>query len=417
MNIFSAVILAALGGTFLIRLAANLLNLRAAAAELPAEFEGIYDQDAYCKSQRYLREATALGLVSGFFDLALLLVFWFSGAFNAVDLAVRGLGFSSVPTGIVYIGLLFVLQSLVGMPFDIYRIFVLEEKYGFNKTTPMTFMTDKFKTATLAAFLGIPVLGAILWFFENAGEAAWIWAWAGVTLFGLVLQYVAPSIIMPLFNRFTPLEDGELRSSIMEYARSVDFPLTGIYVMDGSRRSSRGNAFFTGFGKRKRIALFDTLIDNHTVPELVAVLAHEIGHYKKKHIIVSMVLSAVNMGAVFYFLSLVLNNRGLFDAFYMENVSVYAGLLFFSLLYSPVEFMLSMGFKALSRRHEYQADRYAVRSCVSGLDLVDALKKLSRSNLTNLTPHPFYVFLNYSHPPVLQRISAMRDAARESRFT
>lgn len=417
MNIFGIVILATLGGTFLIRLIANLLNLRAAGAELPAEFEGVYDQEAYGKSQRYLREATTLGLLSGFFDLAVLLVFWFSGAFNTVDLAVRGLGLPSIPTGIVYIGLLFVLQSLAGMPFDIYRIFVLEEKFGFNKTTPLTFIADKVKAAVLAALLGLPVLGAILWFFENTGPTAWIWAWAGVTLFGIVLQYVAPSIIMPLFNKFTPLEEGELRSSIMEYARSVDFPLTGIYVMDGSRRSSRGNAFFTGFGKRKRIALFDTLIDNHTVSELVAVLAHEIGHYKKKHIIVSMLLSVVNMGVVFYLLSLVMNNRALFDAFYMDNVSVYAGFLFFSLLYAPVEFLLSMVFQALSRRHEYQADRYAVRSYSRGLDLVDALKKLSRSNLTNLTPHPFYVFLNYSHPPVLQRISAMRDAVRENRFT
>ena len=410
MNGFGVIVLVALVGTFLIELMADILNLKAARADLPEEFDGVYDDEDYAKSQRYLRDATTLGLVTAAFDLAVLFLFWFLGGFNTLDLAVRGLGLSSVSTGIVYLGALFVLQRLVTIPFDIYRVFVLEEAYGFNKTTPRTFVTDKVKSVFLAAVLGIPVIAAVLWFFENTGQAAWIWAWAGVTAFGLVLQYLAPSLIMPLFNKFTPLEEGELKSSIMDFARSVDFPLSGIFVIDGSRRSSRGNAFFTGFGKRKRIALLDTLIDNHTVRELVAVLAHEIGHYKKKHIIVSMCLSVLNMGAIFYLLSLVLNNRALFDAFFMDNVSVYASFLFFSLLYSPVEFLLSILLHALSRRHEFQADRYAVENCSDGGALADALKKLSRDNLTNLTPHPFYVTLNYSHPPVLQRIVAIRQA-------
>ncbi len=410
MNGFGAIVLVALVGTFLTELVADILNLKAARADLPEEFDGVYDDEDYAKSQRYLRDATMLGLVTAAFDLAVLFLFWFLGGFNTLDLAVRGLGLASVPTGIVYLGALFVLQRLVTIPFDIYRVFVLEEAYGFNKTTPRTFVADKVKSVFLAAVLGIPVIAAVLWFFENTGQAAWIWAWVGVTMFGLVLQYLAPSLIMPLFNKFTPLEEGELRSSITDFARSVDFPLSGIFVIDGSRRSSRGNAFFTGFGKRKRIALLDTLIDNHTVRELVAVLAHEIGHYKKKHIIVSMCLSVLNMGAIFYLLSLVLNNRALFDAFFMDNVSVYASFLFFSLLYSPVEFLLSVLLHALSRRHEFQADRYAVETCSDGGALADALKKLSRDNLTNLTPHPFYVTLNYSHPPVLQRITAIRQA-------
>lgn len=409
MNIFTIIILATLFGTFLIRLVADILNLKAAGEVLPDEFRDVFDQEAYEKSQNYLRHTTVFSLVAAAYELVLLLVFWFAGGFNYLDLLVRGFGFSSLVTGILYIGILLFLQGLVSLPFGIYQTFVLEEKYGFNKTSPVTFISDKLKGIFLGLVLGTPVLAGLLWFFENTGSLAWIWAWAAVALFGLVLQYVAPTLIMPLFNKFTPLEDGELKSSIMEYARSVNFPLSGIFVIDGSKRSSKANAFFTGFGKRKRIALFDTLIENHTTTELVAVLAHEIGHYKKKHIIIAMFLSVVNMGIVFFLLSVFLNNRLLFEAFYMDNLSIYASLLFFSLLYSPVEFILSVFLQALSRRHEFQADRYAVETYSGGSALVEALKKLSRKNLSNLTPHPFYVFLNYSHPPVLRRIERIRE--------
>lgn len=411
MNIFGIIILGTLFGTFFIKLVADILNLKAAGEVLPDEFRDVYDQEAYEKSQNYLHHTTVFSLVSSAFELAVLLVFWFAGGFNHLDLLVRDLGFSSLVTGILYIGSLLFLQGLVSLPFGIYQTFVLEEKYGFNKTSPLTFVSDKLKGIFLGLLLGAPVLAGLLWFFENTGSFAWVWAWAAVALFGLLLQYVAPTLIMPLFNKFTPLEDGELKSSIVEYARSVNFPLSGIFVIDGSKRSSKANAFFTGFGKQKRIALFDTLIDNHTVKELVAVLAHEIGHYKKKHIIIAMFLSVINMGVVFFLLSVFLNNRALFDAFYMDNLSVYASLLFFSLLYSPVEFILSVFLQSLSRRHEFQADRYAVETYSGGATLAEALKKLSRKNLSNLTPHPFYVFLNYSHPPVLRRIERIRCTA------
>jgi STE24 endopeptidase len=216
-----------------------------------------------------------------------------------------------------------------------------------------------------------------------------------------------------MFNKFVPLEDGELRQAIMKYADNVRFPLSGIYVMDGSKRSAKANAFFTGFGRNKRIALFDTLIRNHSTEELVAVLAHEIGHFKKKHILMSMALSMMNLGLVFYLLSLFMNNRMLFDAFYMQETSVYASLLFFMLLYSPVEFILSVLMQMLSRRNEYEADRFAVTTYTHGRMLSAALKKLSRQNLSNLTPHPFNVFLNYSHPPVLQRVRRIEEEARQ----
>lgn len=411
MNIFGIIILGTLLGTFFIRLVANILNLKAAGEVLPDEFRDVYDREAYEKSQNYLHHSTVFSLVTATFDLVVLLVFWFAGGFNYLDLVVRALGFSPLLTGIVYIGILLFLQGLVSLPFSIYHTFVLEEKYGFNKTSPLTFISDKLKGIFLGLVLGTPVLAGLLWFFENTGSLAWVWAWLAVALFGFVLQYAAPTLIMPLFNKFTPLEDGELKSAIMDYARSVAFPLSGIFVIDGSKRSAKANAFFTGFGKQKRIALFDTLIENHTVRELVAVLAHEIGHYKKKHIIIAMCLSFINMGIVFFLLSVFLNNRLLFDAFYMDDLSVYASLLFFSLLYSPVEFILSVLLQFLSRRHEFQADRYAVQTYSGGANLVEALKKLSRKNLSNLTPHPFFVFLNYSHPPVLQRIERIRKTA------
>lgn len=411
MNIFGIIILGTLLGTFSIKLVANILNLKAAGEVLPDEFRDVYDREAYEKSQNYLHHSTVFSLVTATFDLVVLLVFWFAGGFNYLDLVVRALGFSPLLTGIVYIGILLFLQGLVSLPFSIYHTFVLEEKYGFNKTSPLTFISDKLKGIFLGLVLGTPVLAGLLWFFENTGSLAWVWAWLAVALFGFVLQYAAPTLIMPLFNKFTPLEDGELKSAIMDYARSVAFPLSGIFVIDGSKRSAKANAFFTGFGKQKRIALFDTLIENHTVRELVAVLAHEIGHYKKKHIIIAMCLSFINMGIVFFLLSVFLNNRLLFDAFYMDDLSVYASLLFFSLLYSPVEFILSVLLQFLSRRHEFQADRYAVQTYNGGANLVEALKKLSRKNLSNLTPHPFFVFLNYSHPPVLQRIERIRKTA------
>lgn len=411
MNVYGALILLTLLVTFLVRLVADILNLRAASPDIPEQFRGVYEGDAYRRSQEYLRANTLFSITDGAFDFFLLLVFWFTGGFNLLDRFVRGFGFDTVVTGVLFTGALLLLQSLVGLPFRIYNTFVLEERFGFNKTTPQVFVADLLKTFVLGILLGGPLLALIIWFFEHGGSLAWFWAWAGVTLFSLLLQYVAPTLIMPIFNKFTPLGEGSLRKAIMDYAASVHFPLAGIYVIDGSKRSSKANAFFTGFGRNKRIALFDTLIANHTQDELVAVLAHEIGHYRKKHILISMVLSTLNMGAVFFLLSLFMNNRLLFDAFYMQETSVYASLLFFMLLYTPVEFILSMLLQMLSRHHEFQADHFAVSTYSGGRALADALKKLSRANLSNLTPHPFFVFLNYSHPPVLQRILRIEAGA------
>ncbi len=407
MNPFFLVILVALLIEYAIGVIANLLNLKSLSTKPPLALEGMYESEEYRKSQEYLRVNTRFDFVTSTFSLVVLLSFWFTGGFNYLDQIVRSWGFVPILNGLLYIGILVLGYSLIKLPFSIYRTFVIEERFSFNTTNPRTFASDRIKGLVLAALIGAPLLGGILALFEYAGYHAWIYCWIAVTLLSLILQYVAPTWIMPLFNKFTPLEGGELREAILSYARSVDFPAKNVFVMDGSKRSSKPNAVFTGFGRNKRIALFDTLIKKHTVPELIAVLAHEIGHHKKKHILQGTIISILHTGVLFFVLSILLGNPGLYDAFYMEQQSIYSGILFFGLLYTPLEMVLSIMMHALSRRNEYEADRFAAETTQHPQHLVEALKKLHAGNLSNLMPHPFYVSLNYSHPPLLQRMRAI----------
>ncbi len=412
MNSFALIILVALIGEYLLRLTTGILNARAFSPALPAEFAGVFDDAKYATAQRYNATRTRFGLFRGAFDLAVVLAFWFAGGFEWLDQVLRGLDRGPIATGLLYIGGLGLASTLLGLPFRIYSTFVIEARYGFNRTKAGTFVADLLKGSLLAIVLGGILLAIILGFFEWAGPLAWLWCWIAATAFTLAVQFVAPNWIMPLFNTFTPLEGGDLHDAILQYARAARFPLRGIFVVDGSRRSSKANAFFTGFGKHKRIGLFDTLVEQHTVPELVAVVAHEVGHYKKRHIWQGMALSIAHLGAMFWILSLFLEQEGLFAAFYVSDPSVYAGLLFFGLLFTPVELVLSVLVNLFSRRNEFEADRFAAETTGNGEPLISALKKLSADNLTNLTPHPFAVFLDYSHPPVLQRIAALRTRTR-----
>ena len=414
MNVFSVIILVALVLEFFLELAANLLNLKALKLELPPALEGIYKAEDYRKSQEYIRSTTRFGLVGTTFTLFLLLAFWFSGGFNWFDQVVRAWDFVPLMSGLLYIGLLLLGYGLLILPFSIYSTFVIEERFGFNKTTPRTFFLDLVKGLGLALLLGGPLLAGILALFEYAGSYAWLYCWAAVAIFSLAMQYVAPTWIMPLFNKFTPMESGELKEAILRYARSVNFPIKNVFVMDGSKRSSKSNAFFTGFGRNKRIALFDTLMAKHTVPEMVAVLAHEVGHYKKKHVLHGVIISILHTGVIFFLLSLFLGSSGLYQAFYMRQESIYAGLLFFGLLYTPLDLVLSVVMQMVSRRNEYEADRFAAETIDDPRNLIDALKQLSATNLSNLTPHPFYVFLNCSHPPILRRVQAIQDIKRKN---
>jgi len=408
MNYFLIIILAVLIGTYLLDLVVDTLNARHVKTELPEEFRDCYDADKYKKSQEYLRENTRFGIVSDSIVTPVTIAFILFGGFNFVDQFARSFNLGSILTGLIFAGVLMLASQILLIPFSIYSTFVIEERYGFNKTTPKTFVLDILKTCLLGAVIGGIILSVVLWFFEKAGPWAWLYCWIAITLFQLFLIFIAPVVIMPIFNKFFPLEEGELKNTINDYAGSQDFKMKGVFTMDGSKRSTKSNAFFTGFGKFRRIVLFDTLMEKHTTEELVSVLAHEMGHYKKRHILKSMVISILTTGLMFYILSLFINNRDLFAAFRMQEMSIYASLLFFAFLYAPIEMILSVFGNMLSRRNEYEADSYSVKTYKKPLSMIAALKKLSVENLSNLTPHPLKVFLTYSHPPVLERIRAIR---------
>jgi len=408
MNIYLVVILAIIIGNYILDLIIELLNVRSTEKELPGEFEGFYDLAKYKKSQEYLKDNTYFKLIQGTATTAVVLGLILSGGFNFIDSVARSFNFATISTGLIFIGILFFFFQIIGIPFSIYHTFVIEEKYGFNRTKPKTFILDILKSWLLLIIIGGLLLSLILWFFIKSDNLAWLFCWLGVTVFEFFIIFIVPIVIMPLFNKFTPLEEGELKGAIQAYAQSQNFKLKGLFRMDGSRRSSKSNAFFTGFGKYRRIVLFDTLIKNHGVDELVSVLAHEMGHYKKKHILQRMAISILTNGLMFFILSLFINNPGMFAAFRMDNLSIYASLLFFSFLYTPINIILSLAGSILSRKHEYEADKYAAFTYKKPEAFILALKKLSVDNLSNLTPHPLKVFMSYSHPPVLERIKALK---------
>lgn len=414
MNRYAMIILITLAIEYLLSAYADILNLSRLASSLPEEMRGVYDPEKYKVSQAYAREKTIFGLFTSSFMLVLMLLFWFFEGFNVLDQVVRALGFSPLMTGLAYIGLLLFLRSVIALPFSLYSTFIIEARFGFNQTTPAVFITDLVKGTLLSLLLGGPTLALLLIFFESAGPLAWLYAWGATTLFAFLLQWIAPAWIMPLFNQFKALEAGELKDAIMAFAQSVHFPLQNVFVMDGSRRTKKSNAFFTGFGKNKRIALFDTLIENHTTPELVSILAHEIGHYKKRHITQGLILSTLHTGLMFCLLSIFISHNGLYEAFYMAQPSLYTGFIFFGMLFAPIEFFLSLFLNMLSRKNEYEADRFAVESFRQPETMIEALKKLSAHNLANLTPHPVHTFLNDSHPSLLARIRAIKDAAQSA---
>jgi STE24 endopeptidase len=407
MPFASTLLAAAVVATFAIEVVADVLNLRALAPEAPRDFRDLYDAERYRRMQAYTRERTRFGWIAAGARLTLLLAFWFFGGFGALDRWARGFGWHAVPTGLVFVGVLLLGQAIVQLPFSWYATFVIEERYGFNRASARTFWTDVATGTLLAIVLGGPLLAAVLWLFEAAGDAAWLWCWALVTTWTVGVQYVAPTWIMPLFNRFTSLPDGELRDAILGMAARLGFPLAGVWVIDGSKRSTKANAFFTGFGARKRIALFDTLLATLAPDEVLAVVAHEIGHYERRHVQWGLVLAILHTGVLLFVLSLVLETPAVFAAFAIDGPSVHAGLVAFAILLTPIELPLSLAMNALSRRHEYEADRYAVEAVGDGLDLARGLRRLSADTLANLTPHPWYVALHYSHPPVVARVRVL----------
>ncbi|MBN1898219.1 MAG: M48 family metallopeptidase [Spirochaetes bacterium] len=410
MKIYLIVILLILTGQYLLDLLSSWLNVQKARPVLPKEFRGYYKAREYKRSQVYLKEKTFFEMIQDTFNFLILVGFILAGGFNILDGFIRSFRFNTILTGIVFTFLLIIGYHILNLPFAIYHTFIIEEKYGFNRTTPKTFILDLLKSFVLLIIIGSPILALVLWLFESI-SLAWFFAWLTVFLFQLVLLFIFPVVLLPLFNKMTPLKKGRLRVKIERYARKENFKMQGIFTMDGSRRSTKSNAFFTGFGRLKRIVLFDTLISQHTDNELVSILAHEMSHFKNKHIIKMLFLSFLSFGFMFFILSVFINNPALFAAFKMEHISVYASLVFFGFLYSPISLIQSFLANSLSRKFEFEADRYAVKSFGHKNDFLKALKKLSVHNLTNLTPHPLKVILSYSHPPVLKRIERIKKTS------
>lgn len=411
MNRFQVLLLLLVVSELLLDVLADFLNLRQMRPEAPREFRDLYDAEKYRRSQQYQGDSTRFAMTSRLFVGAALIGFLLAGGFDWADQLALGLSSRlSAPwaTGLLFVALLGAFRAALALPFSVYATFVLEARYGFNRTTPRTFVGDLIRGLVLAVALGAPVFAGLQYFFEQAGERAWVYSWIAVGFFQVLLAFLAPVLLMPLFNRFWPLAEGELKQAIDRYAEGQDFRLNGVYLMDGSRRSSKANAFFTGFGRFRRLVLFDTLVEKHSVPELVAVVAHEVGHFKLGHILKSILLSLGSTGVLLYGVSALITRPALFEAFGMSQPSIHAGIVLVSILYGPVLRFAAVATHALSRRFEYEADEFAARTFGAPESLVTALKKLSVDSMSNLTPHRLKVALDYSHPPILSRIEELR---------
>jgi len=382
------------------------LNSKNSSATLPKELQGIYDDEKYKKQQAYDKVNDRFSIISGTFSLLLILLMLFFKGFAFVDELSKSITTNVILLPLVFFAILMFASDVVNIPFSLYHTFVIEERFGFNRTTVKTYILDKLKGTLVAIILGGGLMALFIWFYNYAGELFWLWAWAAFTIFMILITMFYASVIVPLFNKLTPLADGDLKNEIINYCKQVDFKLDNLFVMDGSKRSSKANAFFSGLGAKKRIVLYDTLVNEYSKEEITAVLAHEIGHYKKKHTLTTIVISIVQVGLMLFVLSLVINLPQFSMAFGVKEKSFHISLLVFSLLYTPLSLIIGIIMNVISRKNEYEADEYA-KTTYSAEPLVSSLKKLSVDSLSNLTPHPYYVFFNYSHPTLLQRIKAL----------
>jgi STE24 endopeptidase len=393
-------------GLWKLEMLATLLNMSALSPKVPARLEGTVTSEEHERALEYARTSAKFGVLSDSIQLGAFMAFWWLGGFGWVDHLVRGFGLGEITSGLVLLSLLFVGQGLLSLPFDWYDTFRIEAAFGFNKMTLGTFLMDRVKGLCLAAVLGLPLLAVLLHLFTHYPMAA-LYGWVVVTAFSLVLSFLSPRLILPLFFKFQPLEDAELKAAILELSRKLAFPVAEVSVVDGSKRSTKANAFFTGFGKTKRIALFDTLLQNHSREEILAVLAHEIGHCKRRHVPKQLALSVLSTGLMFALLHFVLRDPRLCAAFGVMQPSVAWSFAFFGILFQPVSTLVGLLGSWLSRKYEFEADAFAREAMASPKPLVDALTRLTRDHLGNPTPHPFYVTLHYSHPPILKRLEAL----------
>ncbi|APZ47151.1 peptidase M48 [Polaribacter reichenbachii] len=389
--------------SFIIDKILDALNAKHFDDKIPEKLADVYDEEEYKKSQAYKKINEKFSNLTSTFSITLTLAFFFADGFKLVDDFARSYTNHPILVALIFFGVILLGSDILTTPFSYYKTFVIEEKFGFNKSTKKTFWLDKLKGWLMSSIIGGGILALIIWFYQFAGVNFWIYAWILVAVFSLFMNMFYAKLIVPLFNKQTPLEDGELKSAIEKYAAKVGFTLNNIFVIDGSKRSTKANAYFSGFGSQKRITLFDTLINDLETDEIVAVLAHEVGHYKRKHIIFNLGSSILLTGLTLFILSLFINSSVLSEALSVSIPSFHIGLIAFGILYSPISEITGLFMNYMSRKFEYQADNYA-KETFAGLPLITSLKKLSKNSLSNLTPHPAYVFMHYSHPTLLQRI-------------
>lgn len=407
MNILFYVILAIILLQFTIDAVVDYLNAKKFKEAVPKELDGIFNEEEYKKSQRYKTANYRFGLFSGTFSLLLTLSFLIFGGFGWVDSIARSITDNPILIAIVFFAIVMIGSSVLNVPLAYYSTFVIEEKFDFNKSTKKLFFIDLLKSWILTAIIGGALLTLVIWFYNWAGTNFWIYAWVVIAIISVFMNMFYSKLIVPLFNKQKPLENGSLKTKIEEYAKKVGFELQNIFIIDGSKRSTKANAYFSGFGKQKRITLYDTLVKDLDEEEIIAVLAHEVGHYKRRHILFNLTASIILTGLTLYILSIFINNPDISLAIGVSVPSFHAALIGFGILYSPISEITSLIMNYLSRKFEYQADDYAKKT-YAHTPLITSLKKLSKTSLSNLTPHPAYVFMNYSHPTLLDRINNLK---------
>ena len=385
----------------------DYLNAKHYDDAIPLELQDVYTEDEYIKSQAYKKANNRFSGWSSLFSLVITVSFFFFEGFYFVDNYVRKFTENEIIVSLLFFGIIMIGNDVLSTPFSYYHTFVIEEKFGFNKSTKKLFWLDKIKGWLLTVIIGGLILALISWFYQKTGNYFWIYTWMFVAIFSIFITMFYSSLIVPLFNKQTPLENGDLKNEIQKFATKVGFELDNIFVIDGSKRSTKANAYFSGFGSKKRIVLYDTLINDLEIDEIVSVLAHEIGHYKKKHVFINMILSIVLTGFTLYLLSLFIGSSLLSEALSISKPNFHIGLITFGVLYSPISSITGLLMNYLSRKFEYQADNYAKEN-YSAAALISSLKKMSKNSLSNLTPHGYYVNYHYSHPTLLQRVLALK---------
>ncbi|MBN2778556.1 MAG: M48 family metallopeptidase [Bacteroidales bacterium] len=407
-NTWFFVIIAIILLNYLLSTLISYLNIKSLKPQLPDVMLEFYDAEKYAKSQNYTRTNTRFSLITGTFSLIVILGMIFFDGFAFVDkIATQEVGNGMIKIALVFFGILFIANGIINLPFEIYDTFVIEKKFGFNKTTPKIFISDKIKGLFLSILFGAGVLALLIYFYSLTQEMFWIYAWIAISFISIFIAMFYSNLIVPLFNKQTPLPEGELRTAIENFAQNTGFELKNIFQIDGSKRSTKANAYFSGLGPKKRIVLYDTLIEQMTVNEIVAVLAHEIGHYEKKHTIKGVIVSVFNTGVTLYLFSLFVSYPQISEALGVEGIKFHIALIAFAILYTPISMITGLIMNISSRKNEFEADNFAKNQGL-GEELISGLKKLSVNNLSNLTPHPVHVFLNYSHPPLLKRIENLK---------